>query len=118
MTPRISQRAAAALGVSGEPESFLASLPERALRDAAPALGERLPAAFVIGRKDVNDLIVATYHSLFMFVLAVAGLALVAGAVLIANAVSLAMVERRRAREARMDMEFGPVRHWHCSPLQ
>ena len=87
---------AAALNVREEPESFLASVPESALADAAPALGERLPAAFVISRKDVNDFTVATYQSLFTFVVALAGLALVAGAVLIANAVSLAMVERRR----------------------
>ena len=50
----------------------------------------------VLSRRDMNDFIVAQYRSLFMFVVAVAGLALLAGAVLIANAASLAMLERRR----------------------
>ncbi|HSK19912.1 MAG TPA: FtsX-like permease family protein [Longimicrobiales bacterium] len=87
---------ARALGIEGPPTTYLAALPEAALDAAAPALGQRLPGSLVVSRRDINDFLVATYQSLFMFVIAVAGLALLAGGVLIANAVSLAMVERRR----------------------
>ena len=87
---------ARALGIAGSPTTYLAALPEDALDAAAPTLGERLPGSLVVSRRDINDFLVATYQSLFMFVVAVAGLALLAGGVLIANAVSLAMVERRR----------------------
>ncbi|HEX2167857.1 MAG TPA: FtsX-like permease family protein, partial [Longimicrobiales bacterium] len=85
-----------ALDVDGAPTSYMAAIPENALAAAAPALGARLPRSLVVSRKDLNDFLVATYQSLFTFVVAVAGLALLAGGVLIANAVSLAMVERRR----------------------
>jgi hypothetical protein len=87
---------ARALGVGGAPTSYLAALPEGRLDEAAPALGWHLRNSLVVSRRDINEFLVATYQSLFMFVVAVAGLALVAGAVLIANAVALAMVERRR----------------------
>jgi hypothetical protein len=87
---------ARALGIGGAPTTYLAALPEDALDAAVPALGERLRNSLVVSRRDVNEFLVASYQSLFMFVVAVAGLALVAGGVLIANAVSLAMVERRR----------------------
>lgn len=87
---------ARALGIGEAPTNFLAALPEDALDAAAPALGDLLPSSLVISKRDINDFLVATYQSLFMFVVAIAGLALVAGTVLIANAVSLAMVERRR----------------------
>jgi putative ABC transport system permease protein len=85
-----------ALGGPEHPNVFLGAVPERLLGSAAPRAGERLPGSLVMSRRDLNDFLVATYQSLFMFVVAVAGLSLLAGVVLIANAVSLAMVERRR----------------------
>ena len=87
---------ALALGMTGPPTSWIGAVPEDRLAAAGPALGERLPGSLVVSRKDINDFMVATYQSLFTFVVAIAGLALLAGGVLIANAVSLAMVERRR----------------------
>lgn len=87
---------ARALGIAGAPTSYMAAFPVDALAGVAPALGAQLPESLVVSRKDLNDFLVATYRSLFTFVVAVAGLALLAGGVLIANAVSLAMVERRR----------------------
>ncbi|MBC8162868.1 MAG: FtsX-like permease family protein [Roseiflexaceae bacterium] len=66
------------------------------LRQIGGASNTALPNAMVLTSADFNDALIRTFTSLFLFVLAVAGLALVAGAVLIANAVGLALIERRR----------------------
>ncbi len=60
------------------------------------ALGRAFPRSVVVGKQTFNDAMQRTFENLFMFVAAVAALALVAGAVLIANAVGLSMIERRR----------------------
>ncbi len=65
-------------------------------RQTGTALSTALPDALVLTTADFNDSFTRTITNLFLFVIAIAGLALVAGAVLIANAVGLALVERRR----------------------
>ena len=69
--------------------------PPKQLRRTGTALNAALPDALVMTSADFNDSITRTFTSLFLFVSAIAALALVAGAVLIANAVALALVERR-----------------------
>lgn len=71
------------------------ALPEH-LDAAADAIGQAQPQAMLVTKTDVAAAMDHTFRSLYLFVIAVAGLAFVAGAVLIANAVGLAMVERRR----------------------
>ena len=60
------------------------------------ALRRAIPQAIVLNIIDLNDLFNRTLNNLFIFVVAVAALALVAGAVLIANAVGLSMLQRQR----------------------
>lgn len=66
------------------------------LRQIGRTSNTALPNALVLTSADFNDEITRTFTSFFLFVFAIAALALVAGAVLIANAVGLALVERRR----------------------
>lgn len=88
----------AALRLGGTGMALVAhiSFPADRLAAAAQVLGTRLPAALVISKQAINDFLARAYHSLFAFVIGIAGLALLAGTVLIANAVGLAMVERKR----------------------
>ena len=66
------------------------------LVDVTHALRTALPQAIVVNIDDLNEIFNRTLNNLFVFVVAVAGLALVAGAVLIANAVGLSMLQRQR----------------------
>jgi hypothetical protein len=54
------------------------------------------PDALLLTRADLDAVTQSAIESLFAFVVAIAGLALVAGGVLIANSVGLAMLDRRR----------------------
>jgi len=73
-----------------------AAVPVAQLEAAATAVGAALPEALVVSAADVSAMQARTYIDLFLFVVAVAGLALVAAAMLIANTVGLAMVQRAR----------------------
>ncbi len=59
-------------------------------------LQREAPEALLLRRSDLTAATEGAIRSLFAFVVAVAGLALVAGCVLIANSVGLAMLDRRR----------------------
>jgi putative ABC transport system permease protein len=58
-------------------------------------VGIVLPQTTVLTSIDVDNLFSATLKNLFVFAVAMSGLALAAGSVLIANAVSLAMIDRQ-----------------------
>ena len=73
-----------------------AALPVDQAERMVEQLGNQLPRAMVLSRRDFNDLVIRAYTSLFFFVAGMAGLAFLAGVVLIANAVGLALVERKR----------------------
>jgi putative ABC transport system permease protein len=60
------------------------------------ALGRALPDAFAVTTAEVSAAVQRTVKSLYAFVVAVAGLALLAGAVLVANTTGLALLDRRR----------------------
>ena len=66
------------------------------LEDTKRAMRNALPLAIVVNLNDVNEISNRVLNNLFVFAVAVAGLALVAGAVLIANAVGLSMLQRQR----------------------
>jgi predicted lysophospholipase L1 biosynthesis ABC-type transport system permease subunit len=83
-------------GADGAPQQFKAEVPPERLVTVAKTLGGFFPSSVIVGKNTFNDAMQRTFENLFMFVAAVAGLALVAGAVLIANAVGLATIERRR----------------------
>jgi hypothetical protein len=92
----VSKASALELGGPQTPVSFLSRMPERRLRDVTEKLGRALPDDIIVSLADLNDVFQRLWRNLLVFVVSIAGLALVAGAVLIANAVGLAMVERRR----------------------
>jgi predicted lysophospholipase L1 biosynthesis ABC-type transport system permease subunit len=69
--------------------------PDR-LGEVTAALGRDFPDSVVLGKNVLNAAMQRALGSLFVFVAAVAALAVVAGVLLIANAVGLAMIERRR----------------------
>lgn len=102
----VSAADAAALGVDTVASSFVARVDVARLDEVSAALGASLPGSLLVSRRDLNEFLVATYRNLFLFVIAIAGLALVAGAVLVANAVSLAMLERRRELGILMAVGF------------
>jgi putative ABC transport system permease protein len=70
--------------------------PPNSLREVDLALNAALPQALAITDVSFNDSLTRAVYNQFLFVVAIAGLALLAGAVLIANTVGLALVERRR----------------------
>jgi len=106
------------LGPTAVPASFLASFDAQTLERAADEIGNALPGSLLVSKRDLNEFLVATYRNLFIFVIAIAGLALVAGAVLIANAVSLAMVERRRELGILMAIGYTSRRVLHTILLE
>jgi putative ABC transport system permease protein len=69
---------------------------ESRLDAVAKALGRAAPESLMLSRIELNSATQSAIESLFAFVVATAGLALVAGGVLIANSVGLAMLDRRR----------------------
>lgn len=89
---------ATALAIGGEEVSinFIVEVVPDHLPNMADQLGQAIPTTMVITMDDIDEVINRFFRSLFLFVIAVASLALVAGAVLIANAVGLSMVERKR----------------------
>lgn len=89
---------ATALTLSGSAPrvAFVGQLPEDRLDRVADAVGRAVPEALVLSQADLNSAFLRELESVYAFIVAVAGLALVAGAVLIANSVGLAMLERRR----------------------
>jgi putative ABC transport system permease protein len=92
----VAPETAIALGGTRTQVSVIASIPVEGLNAATDTLGVALPDDLVFSKADINNLMVATYQSLFTLGVAVAGLAFVAGAVLIANSAALTVVERRR----------------------
>ena len=92
----VSKDLALELGGSQTPIAFVVRMPEHRLREVTETLGRELPDDTVVSLADLNETFQRLWSNLLVFVVSVAGLALVAGAVLIANAVGLAMVERRR----------------------
>jgi putative ABC transport system permease protein len=66
------------------------------LDEVKRAMRAALPAAIIVNLNDINEISNRVLTNLFVFAVAVAGLALVAGAVLIANAVGLSMLQRQR----------------------
>ena len=79
------------------PETVQASVkvPPAQLQRISARLGETLPQAMVINLVAYAARFTQTYHNLFVFAVAMAGLALLAGVLLVANSVSLAMLDRR-----------------------
>lgn len=92
----IAQETALRLGNADLATHYHAAVPAAQLDYAANAIGAAVPKTILVTKTDLAAAMDATFRSLYLFVIAVAGLAFVAGAVLIANAVGLAMVERRR----------------------
>jgi putative ABC transport system permease protein len=84
------------LGGKAAQVNFTGQLDERRLDAITKAFGRDAPDALVLSRVDLNSAMQGVIESLFAFVVATAGLALVAGGVLIANSVGLAMLDRRR----------------------
>jgi putative ABC transport system permease protein len=84
------------LGGSATQASFTGRVDEKRLDAIARSLGREAPDALMLTRADLNSAMQGELESLFAFVVATAGLALVAGGVLIANSVGLAMLDRRR----------------------
>jgi putative ABC transport system permease protein len=76
--------------------SFTGRVDERRLDAIAKSLGHEAPDTLMLTRPDLSSAMQGELESLFAFVVATAGLALVAGGVLIANSVGLAMLDRRR----------------------
>ncbi len=75
---------------------MIGQAPPNRLREVDVALNAALPQALAITDVSFNDALTRAVYNQFLFVVAIAGLALLAGAVLIANAVGLALIERRR----------------------
>jgi putative ABC transport system permease protein len=84
------------LGGKAAQVSFTGQMDESRLDVIAKALGRDVPDALMLSRTELNSAMQGVIESLFAFVVAIAGLALVAGGVLIANSVGLAMLDRRR----------------------
>ena len=84
------------LGGKAAQVSFTGRVDERRLDSMARSLGREAPDALMLTRADLNSAMQGELESLFAFVVATAGLALIAGGVLIANSVGLAMLDRRR----------------------
>lgn len=84
------------LGGKAAQVSFTGRADEKRLGSIAESLGRAAPDALMLTRADLNSAMQGELESLFAFVVATAGLALVAGGVLIANSVGLAMLDRRR----------------------
>lgn len=101
LVPRISgllvdEATALRLGGPAAQVNFTGQLAEGRLGAVEQALGRDAPEALLLSRADLNSAMRGVIESLFAFVVAIAGLALVAGGVLIANSVGLAMLDRRR----------------------
>jgi putative ABC transport system permease protein len=92
----VPQRVAAELGGVATSLSMTGQANEDQLTAATRAMRAALPQAIVVNIDDLNEIFNRTLNNLFVFVIAVAGLALAAGAVLIANAVGLSMLQRQR----------------------
>ncbi len=84
------------LGGKAAQVSFTGRVDEKRLDAIAKTLGHEAPDALMLTRPDLSSAMQGELESLFAFVVATAGLALVAGGVLIANSVGLAMLDRRR----------------------
>jgi putative ABC transport system permease protein len=80
-----------------EPErvTFNLDVPDAQLDTITTELGQALPEAIVINRYAYMNRFAQNYRNLFVFAVAMAGLALLAGVLLVANAVSLGMISRR-----------------------
>ncbi len=80
-----------------EPErvTFNLDVPDAQLETITSELGQELPQAIVINRYAYMNRFAQSYRNLFVFAVAMAGLALLAGMLLVANAVSLGMISRR-----------------------
>jgi predicted lysophospholipase L1 biosynthesis ABC-type transport system permease subunit len=74
----------------------MGQFPVESLGAVTTTLGQAMPDVFIFSRVDLNNTRTASYQSLFMFAVSIAGLAFVAGAILIANSAGLTVVERRR----------------------
>ncbi|MEM0964331.1 MAG: ABC transporter permease, partial [Bacteroidota bacterium] len=89
----VADRQADALGATAA--AYFLSVPPDGIAASAERLGRALPEAAVLTGDDVNAYLARLFRGLFVFVLAIAGLAFGGGAVLIANTVGLSLVERR-----------------------
>jgi putative ABC transport system permease protein len=101
LVPRISgllvdEATALRIGGPAAQVNFTGQLAKGRLASVEQALGRDAPEALLLSRADLNSAMQGAIESLFAFVVAIAGLALVAGGVLIANSVGLAMLDRRR----------------------
>lgn len=72
-----------------------AAVPAGQLDQVSATLGRALPQATVVNVSTLIGSFLQQYRNLYLFALAMAGLALLAGVLLVANAVSLAMMDRR-----------------------
>lgn len=73
-----------------------ATLPVDRLIDESDRIGAAFPQAILVNSADLNETVTDGIRNLFMFAVALAGLALLAGVMLMANAVGLAIVDRQR----------------------
>lgn len=71
-------------------------LPVNRLTAESDRIGAAFPQALLINSSDLNSSFISTIHNLYVFAVALAGLALLAGVMLMANAIGLAIVDRQR----------------------
>ena len=80
---------------SASSSQFFLTLPMDQVSAVTQQLGQALPQTTVISMPDYQSSFIYQYQNLFVFVAAMAGLAILAGILLVANSVSLAMLDRR-----------------------
>lgn len=90
----VSEELGAKLGTVVSSQFYL-SIESEHLDNVQSKLGKALPYSTLISMPDYQMHYVRQYQNLFVFVAAMAGLAVMAGILLVANSVSLAMLDRR-----------------------
>lgn len=90
----VSEDLGAELGDVVSSQFYLSIEPER-LSALQSSLGKALPNSTLLSMPDYQMHYVRQYQNLFVFVAAMAGLAVMAGILLVANSVNLAMLDRR-----------------------
>jgi putative ABC transport system permease protein len=90
----ISEETAQKLGTASSSQFYLSLAPESLATDAA-TLESTLPTSTVISMPEYQAHYVRQYNNLFMFIAAMAGLAILAALLLIANSINLTMLDRR-----------------------
>jgi putative ABC transport system permease protein len=90
----ISDKTAQKLGTASSSQFYMSLDPEKLSTDTT-ALENALPAATVISMSEFQAHYARQYNNLFLFIAAMAGLAILAALLLIANSINLTMLDRR-----------------------